>query len=294
MKRLIPAAVIVIGVAALYPMQRWIDRTTPREAISEETLYFASGETIRKMTVGLDGLAADIYWIRAVQYFGRKFVASGKPLSAASSKGISMELLAPLLNIVVSLDPHHIPAYRFGAIFLPERDLSSAVSLLERGVRENPDEWRLYQDLGYIHWQAGDYLKAADWYERGGKVLGARDWMTDLAGLMRIRGGSRDTARAIYLGYSSSEDRNIRAQAEMRLRQLKALDEIDAINAALAGLKAQTGSCPASLRPLARALRAEGLTLNSSLLPVDPDGFEYAFDRDHCAARLADQSTIAR
>ncbi|HET8675048.1 MAG TPA: hypothetical protein VFO63_04605, partial [Blastocatellia bacterium] len=148
--RAIPFAIIVAGFCLIYPLQRHIDSTTPREVISEEKLYFASGETIKKMSLGLHGLAADIYWIRTIQYFGRKLIDSrvpGEPLSGSNTAEIRMDLLAPLLDIVVTLDPQHIAAYRFGAIFLPERDLPAAISLLERGIEANPKQWRLYQDL---------------------------------------------------------------------------------------------------------------------------------------------------
>ena len=71
------------------------------------------------MSLGLEALAADVYWIRTVQYFGRKVIDSGKPLSSAVSKDLRMDLLAPLLDIVVTLDPQHIPAYRFRQYFFP-------------------------------------------------------------------------------------------------------------------------------------------------------------------------------
>ena len=286
--------IIIAGLALLYPLQRHIDQTAPREVVSEERLYFTSGETIKKMSLGLHGLVADIYWIRTIQYFGRKLMASGLPLSMSTTSRLRMDLLEPMLNIVVTLDPNHIPAYRFGAIFLPERNPAAAISLLERGVRENPDEWRLYQDLGYIHWQAGNYERAAQWYERGSQIEGARWWMRDMAGLMRIRGGSREAARAVYESYLASDDKNIRAQAEARLKQLTALDEMDVINAALAEYKQQRGSCPKSLRELAARLHASGLALNEELLPVDPDGFAYVLDAITCQAKLAHQSTIPR
>jgi tetratricopeptide (TPR) repeat protein len=292
LKRAIPILIIVVGLGLLYPIERWISRTSPREVISEETLFFSSGKTIKKMSLGLEGLAADIYWIRAVQYFGRKLIDSGQPLSAAASSNIRMDLLAPLLNIIVELDPHHISAYRFGAIFLPERDLAAAIDLLEKGIRENPNEWRLYQDIAYINWQAGDYEKAAEWYERGSRIPEARWWMRDLAGLMRIKGGSRETARAIYERYLESDDQQIRSQAIERLKQLRSLDELDAINALLARYREQAGYCAASLRELAPRLRAMGIKLNTDLIPVDPNGFAYVLDQSSCKARLAPDSTI--
>jgi tetratricopeptide (TPR) repeat protein len=301
MKKAIPIAILLAGLGLLYPMQRHIDDTMPREVISDDTLYL-SGDTVKRMSLGMEGLAADIYWIRTVQYFGGKMIDSGLPLSATAR--VRMDLLAPLLNIVVTLDPHHIPAYRFGAIFLPERDLRAAIALLERGIEANPNEWRLYQDIGYINWQAGNsasgaeraafYAKAAEWYEKGGQVPGAMWWMRDLAGYMKIAGGSREAAYAIYSTYLNSEDENIRKQAALRLKQLRALGEMDAINELLAHYKARTGQCPTDLRQLAPQLRALQLTLNAEQLPVDPDGIAYQLKADKCEVELAWESQIPR
>jgi tetratricopeptide (TPR) repeat protein len=303
MKKSIPITIVIAGFCLLYPLQRWIDHTSPRENISEETLYL-SGNTVKKMSLGLEGLAADIYWIRTTQYFGRKLIDSDEPLSSAASQNIRMDLLAPLLNVIVTLDPHHLPAYRFGAIFLPERDMDAAVALLEKGIRENPNDWRMYQDIAYIHWQAGNsktgeekasyYAKAAEWYEKGSEVPGAMWWMRDLAGYMKITGGSREASQAIYSSYLNSEDQNIRNQAVIRLKQLRSLDEMDAINAAIARYKETAGKCIDDLRLLAPKLRAMKLTLNEQQMPVDPDGFPYEIDGQLCKVKLAWGSTIPR
>jgi tetratricopeptide (TPR) repeat protein len=294
MKRLIPIFLILIGLSLLYPLQRWIDKTAPREVISEESLYFSSGEQLKKMSLGLDAMVADIYWIRTVQYFGNKVLESGQSAAKNNTGKIKMQLLAPFLDIIVNLDPHHISAYRFGAIFLPERDLPAAINLLERGIRENPNEWRLYQDLGYIYWQAGDYTKAAEAYERGSEIPGVPYWMHDMAGFMRIKGGSRETARTIYEQYAESEDPKIRAQAIGRLKQLRALNELDVINALLAEHKKATGRCAESLRPFAAKLNAARLSLNREGLPVDPDGVAYVLDAAACKADIALESPIPR
>ena len=300
--RIIAASLLVVGLGLLYPMQKWIDQRSSVPTGAEETLYLSSGKTIKKMSLGLNALAADIYWIRTVQYFGRKLIDSGRPVSSAMTTDLRMDLLAPLLDIVVTLDPQHIPAYRFGAIFLPERDMPAAIALLDKGIRENPNEWRLYQDLGYIYWQAGkaatgqeqidNYSKSAESYEKGGAVSGAPWWMRDLAGLMRIKGGSREAARAVYSTYLTSDDQNVRGQAIERLKQLRSLDEMDAINELLARYKEQTGACPSDLRVLASKLRSMNLTVNDESIPVDPDGFPYVYNATKCKAELAFESTV--
>jgi len=44
-------------------------------------------------------------------------------------------------------------AYRFGEVFLPYIDADAAIRFVERGIRNNPDEWRLYQDLEFVQWR---------------------------------------------------------------------------------------------------------------------------------------------
>jgi len=244
------------------------------------------------MSLGLDALVADAYWIRTVQYFGRKLIDSGQPLSDAATHNIRMDLLGPLLSIVVTLDPHRIPAYRFGAIFLPDKDPQLAIDLLERGIRDNPDEWRLYQDLGFIYWHLGNYEEAAQVYQQGSQIAGSAWWMRDLVGLMRIIGGSRETARQVYSRYLESDDKNIRTQAVARLREIEALDQMDVINALLARYKAQFGSCPASLRPLASRLGGLGFRLGEDLVPLDPAGYSYTLDVQQCRVELSPGSPI--
>jgi hypothetical protein len=302
--RLVTTSILVVGLGSLYPLQQWIDAASSRQTISEEQLFLSSGNAIRRMSLGLNALAADLYWIRTVQYFGRKVIDSGVPLSSAATKDLRMDLLAPLLDIVVTLDPQHIPAYRFGAIFLPERDMPAATALVEKGIAQNPNEWRLYQDLGYIYWQAGNaaapeeqneyYTKSALWFEKGGTVAGAPWWMRDLGGLMRIKGGSRDAARAIYSTYLASDDPNIKAQAVERMKQLRSLDEVDAINSLIARYKEQKGECPSNLKVFAALLQSIKMNVDERGFPVDPDGFEYAYDPQNCKAELASESTIAR
>jgi len=282
--------VLVLGLALLYPLQHWIDSESPPRAPGEETLYFVNGKTIKKMSLGLDGLVADIYWIRTIQYFGGKILDAGK----RGDKEVRMDLLPQYLNIIVGIDPHHIPAYRFGAIFLADQDPNVAIDLLQRGIASNPHSWRLYQDLGYIYWHMGDFEDAKKVYDAGSQEPDAQWWMKDLAALMTIKGGSRETARRIYTAYLSSDDINIRSQAVFRLKVLKSFDELDLINALLTKYKSETGRCPSSLKVLAGVLESQGVPLNEELIPLDPDGFPFALDESKCVAALSPESKLPK
>src|SRR5438128_1974979 len=42
----------------------------PLRESDDETLYVTSGTAARRLSFGFNALAADLYWIRAIQYYG--------------------------------------------------------------------------------------------------------------------------------------------------------------------------------------------------------------------------------
>lgn len=188
---LLSAGLILSGLA-----QTWMDARRDTPAILDDALYLRSGATLKKASIGFDGLLADLYWIRTVQYFGAKLEEQGATTDSFDLR--RMQQLEPLLNIVTELDPHHIAAYRFGAFFLQYLEPEKAVRFAEAGIRNNPGEWRLYQDSGFVYWQQRRFREAADSYSRGSQVAGAPAWMAAMAASMAARGGDRETAREMF------------------------------------------------------------------------------------------------
>jgi len=210
---LLLVAVLSLSVSA----QHWLD-AMPRETIAdEETIYVSSAEALKRASLGFTGLFADVYWIRTTVYFGARFE---RQRQISDSFDVSqLHLLKPMLEIVTELDPHHVAAYRFGGFFLPSDD---AVKFMERGIRDNPNEWRLYQDLGVARWRRGEFREAADAYARGGQIAGAPAWMQPMAATMIAKGGDRETARQIFQRlYEESDDAFVKQVCEEQLRLLQ-------------------------------------------------------------------------
>jgi tetratricopeptide (TPR) repeat protein len=214
---ILPVVFLALGGVA----QNWMDsqRRAPLEV--EETLYVNSGEALKRASLGFDGLMADLYWIRTLLYFGEEFE---RQRGSNQYFDISrLKLLQPLLDITVELDPKHIAAYRFGAVFLPDINADAAIRFVKRGIRNNPDEWRLYQDLGFVQWRRGRFREAAEAYARGFELPGAPAWMRTMPALMLAKGGERETARAMFLRlYEESDDPFVKQVCE---EQLKLLDQ---------------------------------------------------------------------
>jgi len=186
----IPVLFILIAM-----LQAKIDASSRSYADESEDLLLQSGRGVQRMSLGYDSLVADIYWTRAVQYYGAR----------AGVDGAQFGLLWPLLDIATTLDPKLIVAYRFGAVFLSEprpggADRSDlAIQLVKKGMAANPDNWYLVGDLGFLYyWRMHDYAAAAQVYMDGSKIPDAPSWMKIMAALIAQRGGSIETSRMIW------------------------------------------------------------------------------------------------
>ena len=256
---------LVVSMAASILVLRRVDQARPHATL-DDVLYINSPKVLKHASLGYDGLLADIYWTRAVQYFGSRHYGGA----------ISYNLLGPLLEITTNLDPHLLPAYQFGASFLapappngagqPER----AIQLMEYGIQNNPGEWHLYYNLGFVYYMdVKDYAKASDAFDRGSKVPGAHPWLKVLAAQMAQHAGEFQTARMLWSAtYDGSQDPQIRQNALEHLRALKVDEDITNLQSAVTRFGERTGRLPAGLSEL---LTAEGLRG----VPLDPDGHPY-------------------
>lgn len=303
MKTWLWALLLVVCLGLSLGLQRWIDARRNPSALIEDTLYISSGKALKRLSLGFDGLVADLYWLRTIQYFGRKAQQVKGVRTINDVSGWRLDLLEPMLNITTELDPHYIAAYRFGALFLPDINPAGAIRFAERAIRDNPNEWRLYQDLGYIYWMQGRFREASETYERGSRVPGAPGWMKTMSANMLVKGGDRETARAMFEKiYEQSTDEFSKQLSLTRLKSLRAEDEMTFFNKLVAEYREKTGACPESLAGLIRALSPskfdqltkQDLRFDERKAPLDPDGFAYTYDAATCTVALAEKSTIVR
>jgi tetratricopeptide (TPR) repeat protein len=267
---------LVTSALALHHLDRMQSR-----AQFDEVLYVPSPRLVKRLSLGYDGLLADAYWTRAVQYFGTKHVLGTQ----------QYPLLAPLLEITTVLDPQLTVAYEFGANFLatkppfgagmPQR----AIQLAEYGIRNNPNDWQLYYDLGFIYYlELKDYAKAADAFARGSTLPGAHPFLKVMAAQMAQHAGELQMAKLLWATtYQSTTDRGIRANAVSHLQALEVDEEVTSLEKLVASYRERTGHWPASFSEL----EAIGLLQGS---PVDPLGMPYKLVPDgHVEVREPDK-----
>jgi tetratricopeptide (TPR) repeat protein len=256
---------LVISLIMSIVILRRVDQLRP-QATLDEVLYISSPKVLERASLGYTGLMADIYWTRAVQYFGQRQYSSGR----------SYDLLAPLLEITTHLDPHLLVAYQFGASFLAPKPPNGpgqpdrAVQLIEYGIQNNPNEWRLYYDLGFVYYmELKDYAKAAEAFERGSRVPNAHPFLKLFAAQMAQHAGEYGTARTLWIAtYQTTRDDHVRSNAVDHLRALKVDEDVTLLQSAVTRFGERTGLLPSSMSELALAERLQRV-------PVDPDGNPY-------------------
>ena len=280
--------VVVVGMACAALMVRWTDTLRPPvdpDAV-DESLYL-NDKTARRMSLGFNGLAADWYWMRSLQYVGKKVLNYQGDISLDDLGPLNMKLLTPLLDTATTLDPEFIGAYEFAAIVLPAVDVQQAIRLSQKGIQANPNRWRLYHHLGYIYWRQGDYQAAGEIYGRGAQIPGAPAWMKAMQAKMINEGGNRSTAREIFTHmYEEATDDQVREMARRRLLQLDSLDQRDGLRKLFTVYKTRTGKCPESWREFEQTFRAARIQVDQSGAPLDPSGAPYILQPGKCEVEL--------
>ena len=281
----IAAVLVVLGLAGAMSLQVARERWYPAVASPVDEVYFTSGDGVGRLALSFKSVLADVYWIRAIQYFAATRL-KGAPAPAT-------DLLYPLLDIATTLDPAFNIAYRFGAIFLAEgrdRGLSHpelAIKLLDKGFVNNPHKWHYLYDKAFVYyWTYRDARTAAHWFGEAGKVPGSAEWLPGLSAYMLAQGGDRRSSRFLFEQIlQTAEHEYMKTTAQWRLGQLDVLDLIDQLNPVLDRYAVATGTRAASWEPLVAAGWLVGV-------PVDPDGLPLVIDRVSGHAALDPRSSF--
>jgi tetratricopeptide (TPR) repeat protein len=254
---LVAVAVLLFSMAGAMATLHAIDHLR-RGSVAREALYVRSTKALRWMSLGYTGLL--------VQYFGEQH----------QRRTGDFRLLAPLLQITTELDPKLLPAYEFGANFLAPKPPGgaglpgAALALIQYGIEHNPNQWRLYYNLGFLYYlELKDYPHAADAFKQGAALPVTHPFMSILAAQMAQHAGEFETARMLWLtAYQSTKEELIRQNAVDHLLALQVDEDVTRLEQVVERYREQRGRLPVTMGDLERAGFIRGT-------PVDPKGHPY-------------------
>lgn len=208
----VSAASGVLLLVASVPAGQRLQSVSGGEDPAELSL-FPTGAWVRPLTCGFNELAADMVWLRALQYYGEHRVSDRR-----------YPHLETLFRTLTDLDPRFVNAYIFGALTLAEDEhqLEKGLALLRRGMADNPESWWLVFEYGFLQSIHGDDPERAGyWLARAARMNDSPEWVRRLAAHATAEAGDRDTAVALWLEvYHNSENDEVRRIARDYLSRL--------------------------------------------------------------------------
>lgn len=191
-------------------------RRLPHPHPLEELSYYPSGVHLRPATLGHPETAADLAWLRAVQYYGEH--------RETDNRFTRME---HVFDILTSLSPGFIPAYVFGGFALAQegRDFPAAERLMLKGLEQNPRSGRLAFELGFLYYVrpgGRDLDKAAAYFEQASHHPDAPPTAARFAAYARQHSGSLAMAYALWSEvYRTSPNHYLRETAEHEMERIR-------------------------------------------------------------------------
>ena len=208
------AGAATLGVAGLAAGR------VPRPHPLEELSYYPSGAYLRPATLGHSETAADLAWLRAVQYYGEHRSTDNR-----------FESMEHVFDVLTSLAPGYQAAYVFGSFALAQegRDFAAAERLMLRGLEHNPTSGVLAFEAGFLYYVkpgGRDLASAAQYFEQAARQPDAPPQAARFAAFSRQVSGQLEVAYALWSDvFEHSPNPYLRQIAEEEMRTIRAAVE---------------------------------------------------------------------
>jgi hypothetical protein len=288
--RVVAFALVALTASAAAMLRRSAELAAPAEAEVRLDVPPMPAQVAAPLAFGFRSLLADFTFLQSIQL-----------LALRKADRLSLETLPldrameRLLTYAVEVDPKFGGAYRFAAAALPHETVDgkvmgavAAAMLLEQGVRELPDQWRIGFLLGFIRgYYLGDYAGASKSMAQAARLPGSPRYLGLLATRLGAQGGELQLAVELAEGMlAQANEEQTRKQWEDRLKDLYMERDLRAIDAAVDRWHAEHGAPPPSIR----ALVASHFLQHD---PVEPHGGRYVLDHGgHARSTAAERLMV--
>jgi len=214
------------GVARLQPR---LAATLHATKSREDVYVLPPPSQLKVMDLGYHAATVDMLWAKLLVEYG-----------IHHQEKRAFPDLEKYMDAILGLEPRYAPLYRYGAsmiVYRPPRgyepDARRARALLERGIRERPDDWRVWQEYGdFLAFVAPSFLgneeEIAVWRGEGAEAL--------MRALSLGGDAKRAMSAAAILGKRGERDAQIR-QLEKTYAMTDDEDDKQRIAAQLAALQ---------------------------------------------------------
>ncbi|MFI5371756.1 MAG: tetratricopeptide repeat protein [Candidatus Eisenbacteria bacterium] len=206
---------IAFGFGAVF-LARHLWVAVPHPQPLEELSYYPSGTFLKPATLGHTETAADLAWLRAVQYYGAHRLSD--------NQFVRME---HVFHVLTTLSPGFVPAYVFGAFALAQEghDFPAAERLMHEGLDANPASGELAFQMGFLYYVkpgGRDLKRAAGYFEQAARQPDGPPQSLHFAAFSRQQSGDLRVAYELWSDVAQrSGNRYLREMAERELVRIR-------------------------------------------------------------------------
>jgi len=213
-----PTALLILLMVSAAAVLTMLEERRPPAIRAQELAYLPKGEHLRVAVLGYRQLTADLIWLKAVQHFGE-----GKPLRS------QFVWAYHAADVVTDLDPQFMMAYLATGTALGVWGgmIDESIAILEKGMKNIPDEWRFPFHVGYDYfYELCDSSRAAPYIRAASTLPGAPAYLPRLAARMTVEGGDADLALE-FLQRVDEQSRDPRMHEALSLKMKEVVAERD-------------------------------------------------------------------
>ncbi|MFC1656743.1 hypothetical protein ACFL14_02180 [Patescibacteria group bacterium] len=235
-------SIIIACGFGVYTSQLGFDDIWDSEAYKRRlTTTVLPVKATQRISVGMDNVLADMYWLQAIQYLGVGASQGGHPA------------LATMLENTTTLDPDFEYPYIFSSLILPgEGHLEKAQEIADQGIEKVPDSWQIpyYAGLSIYQIQLNDYTKASELVKLASTKKDAPENLPYIANILLSR--TNEKVKAYYswkVIAESAENKYSRERAQTFIEHYEIIFYLEKLNKTY---REQYGAFPNTLQDLVK------------------------------------------
>lgn len=238
-----------------------MEQRRPAEDRSVELSYLPKGKYLKVAVLGYRHIAADLIWLKAVQYFGDLKQTTG---------GFRWAYHAT--DVVTDLDPEFVLAYQAGGTVLGVWSglMDESIALLMKGMKHNPNDWRFPFLIGYDYfYELCDPANGAKYFQMASTLPGAPAYLARLAARLSVEAGDPDAAMEFLARFSGQvADQRVKEALDLRMKEVVVERDVRYLDQAVNQFRTRVGRMPGRIEEL-----VEQKIIHA--LPIEPFGGRY-------------------
>jgi hypothetical protein len=257
------AIIFLAGLLLASGWQNRYDATIDYFGDRSTFVSLPSGKSLKILSFGYRNLAADMLFIWSIQFYSTYYLIN------------RYDFLERVYDTITDITPQYKEPYVIGSMImaLEAQDIPMALRLLDKGSRQNPEEWIFDHDAGYYCYKyLKDYKKAEYYYNLAAAKPDAPAFIKRMNAHMVYLHDDPKVAYQMWLDiYNHARDTLEKDSAFNHLYQIKVENDLPLLKGSIGAFRQKFGRWPADLTELVS-------TGMMARLPKDFAGADYVYD----------------